>query len=395
MEITRTISRTLRGSLLITGTTIGAGMLGIPIITAPSGLAGAFLMTTLVWLFMLLTGLLLLEATLAMPKGTNFFALSEKYLGKSGKCLTGGLFIFLYTLLLIAYFAAGGPLLATLLGGSLSPKAALILFTLFFGVVIAISPKSIDRVNLFLSILMFCVLGAFFLIGIPSIEASNFSQGVMANFWMGAPILFGAFGYHNMIPSLVSYMEGDSRALRNSIVIGVTIPFVVYLLWQLLILGTIPKEMIESTMQQGLPITFALAEVIQNPLVIFLGQLFGFLAIVTSVLGVAFSYIDFLAEGFKTKAKGGVRCLLTLLTIGLPFGVALANPKIFEYALSIAGGFGEALINGVIPIALVASMRYVKNQSSSYRTPVGKWGLVALLGFAVWVMGIEFHFLFF
>lgn len=52
----------LGGTLLITGSCVGAGMLGLPILTGLSGFAPSLVMFVLVWLFMTITGLLLVEA---------------------------------------------------------------------------------------------------------------------------------------------------------------------------------------------------------------------------------------------------------------------------------------------------------------------------------------------
>ena len=101
------VSKVIRGGLLIAGTTIGAGMLGLPLVTAEAGFIPAVVVTVLVWALMLLTGLLYMEATLWCQDGANILSISEKYLGTFGKVICGVLFTFLYYSLMIAYFAAG------------------------------------------------------------------------------------------------------------------------------------------------------------------------------------------------------------------------------------------------------------------------------------------------
>ena len=78
-------NKTLSGTLLISGTTIGAGMLGIPLLTAKAGFLPAVAITIGCWLFMLATGYLYLEATLWMYEGANVLSISRRFLGKSGK----------------------------------------------------------------------------------------------------------------------------------------------------------------------------------------------------------------------------------------------------------------------------------------------------------------------
>jgi len=91
-----------------------------------------------------------------------------------------------------------------------------------------------------------------------------------------------------------------------------------------------------------------------------IARFFAFFAIVTSVLGVSFSMVDFLGDGFKIVKRTGLKRIgLTLLTFFPPFLFAWINPHIFDTALGIAGGIGEALLNGILPVLLVWSGRYI------------------------------------
>ncbi len=169
------IGRVISGSLLIAGTTVGAGMLGIPLLTAQAGFWPAWTITGLTWLFMLLTGLLMLEATLWMPTGSHVLSISQRFLGRKGKVLTGALFIFLYYSLLTAYFAAGAPLLSKGLLALTGLSLMGIWSTLFFGVIfiliVSAGARWIDRTNM---ILITGMVGAYVLlvgIGAPEVES--------------------------------------------------------------------------------------------------------------------------------------------------------------------------------------------------------------------------------
>ncbi|HUD01475.1 MAG TPA: aromatic amino acid transport family protein, partial [Rhabdochlamydiaceae bacterium] len=61
MHIVRNLGHVVGGTLLIAATTIGVGMLGLPIATGPGGFVPATFVYILTWFFMLCTGLLLLE----------------------------------------------------------------------------------------------------------------------------------------------------------------------------------------------------------------------------------------------------------------------------------------------------------------------------------------------
>lgn len=397
MDIALKSFRIFRCSLLISGTTIGAGMLGIPLVTAAAGFYPAILITTLVWLFMVISGLYLLEATLARPHGSSFLSLAQDYLGVKGRTVTGFLFLFLYYFLMVAYFAAGAPLLAgvfeNVLGTEISLLVAYLLFGGLFGIIVAIGPKSIDAVNVVLTIAMaivwvFLIWSASFAVSSTRFSVSNPGQMIFA-----MPILFSAFGYHNIIPSLCGYMKNDRTVLRLSILIGTVIPFTVYIVWQWLIMGSVDSAVIANTLSDGKPVTEVLTEITGRSFVAPLGRLFALLAISTSVLGVSFSIVDFLKDGLARQKKSLNRALITFFVFFPPFCLCLYDPKIFDRALSIAGGVGEALLNGLIPVAFAYILRYKMKSRIEYEVGGGRLalGLMALL--SVFVMGVEAYLL--
>lgn len=345
----------LSGSLLIAGTTIGAGMLGIPLITGQAGLFPALLITIAVWLYMLCTGLLFLEVMLWMPKGSNILSMAERFLGQKGKWLSGAMFIFLYYCLMVAYFAAGAPLLGSLLGLDAQNITTYLLFGGIFGAIVAIGPKWIDRSNMVLTLTMVVFFFLLIIFGMRGIDTSRFDYTNYKPLLFASPFLFSAFGFHNIIPPLTEYLKRDVKVLRASIVLGTVIPLIFYILWQVLIIGSIPQDLLSKTLAAGEPVTSALPA---HTYVKGIGDAFALFAIITSTIGVAFSLVDFLGDGFKVKRTGIVRIGLTLLTFGPPLFFALIDPTIFDKALSLAGGFGEAFLNGFLPVWLVLLGRY-------------------------------------
>ena len=136
------------------------------------------------------------------------------------------------------------------------------------------------------------------------------------------------------------------------------IPLIVYLVWQWLALGTVSPLIMEGVRASGGTAATALALVATSKSVALFAQCFAFFAIVTSLLGVAFSMIDFLADAWKVSATGRRRFFLTLLTFLPPFIFSLCDPAVFITALQVAGGLGESTLNGLIPIAFLWVGRY-------------------------------------
>jgi tyrosine-specific transport protein len=385
-------------TLLISGTTIGAGMLAIPLVTASSGFLPAFFVTFLVWLFMFLTGILFLEATLWMHKDANVLSMSKRFLKNKGKFIAGSTFIFLYYCLMIAYFAAGAPLLAAFIDVvfqiTLKGWIVYAIFGLLFGTVVGIGIKFVDRVNYILMVSLFISYVALVVAGNKNVSFEKLYFQNWTNVFFAMPVLFSAFGYHNVIPSLTFHFNQNEKLMRYSIFCGTIIPFIIYIFWQYLIIGVVPSSIIDQTLKAGKPITEALQAITGIGWVQAMGRIFALFAIITSMLGVSFSVVDFLGDGLKMKRYGKDRFLLCLLTFIPPFVLTSLDPSIFVLAISIAGGFGEAFLNGILPILLVWVGRYKKNLKSSYTLFGGRITLFILLLVGFLVMALEVVYIF-
>lgn len=391
--------RILSGTLLISGTTIGAGMLGIPLVTAASGFLPGVLITSLVWFFMYCTALLFLEVTLWMPDGSNVLSMSKKFLGPYGRLFSGALFIFLYYCLMVAYFDAGAPLFArafSFFGFSLSPILSFVLFGASFALIVTLGPKSIDRTNVIISVAM--IAAWFLLIGSGASEVKQAPLKVVEwqKMFLAMPVLFSAFGFHNVIPSLSTYLKRDRKALRRSIFWGSLIPLLVYIVWQWLIIGAIPHKDIVDAFKEGIAISDSFQTQLSHPYFSTFTRFFAFFAIVTSMLGVSFSMVDFLGDGLKVKKRVGLsRLFLSMLTFVPPMVFSIFYPDIFANALGVAGGFGEALLNGLLPISLLWVGKYVWKLKADLKWLENRLMLTLLALYALFVIGLETYYLFF
>ncbi|NDD58222.1 MAG: hypothetical protein EBZ47_03080 [Chlamydiae bacterium] len=372
-------------TLMVAGTTIGAGMLGMPLATAKAGFWPAVGMTIMVWAFMLTTGLLLLEVCLKVPQGKNILSLSKYFWGNQGKGLIGSLFAFLYYCLLVAYFAAGSLLISSIF--QLPSFISLVMFCLIFGGVVSLGPKWIDKVNFLLTLFMFSTYALLIYWGGQAVDLRKLTTCNMEASLLATPVLFSAFGYHNVIPSLANYVSGNKKVLRISLIAGTTIALIVFLLWQWIIIGSIPQDALGKTMQQGLPVTAALQVVLGRPEIFIAGQCFAFFALTTSLLGVCFSMVDFLAEIFHPNSRWNTKEFLTLCTFIPPFICVCLNPHIFDKALGVAGGIGEAFLNGFIPIAFFTLIK-LKNDPLQ-KVASKQWGLGILVVFCTLVFAVE------
>lgn len=378
----------LGGTLLVAGTSIGAGMLALPVLTAAGGFLPALAIYFLCWLFMSCTGLILLELCLEMPPGANLVSIAELYLGPPGKIIAWILYLFLFYCLSVAYISGGGGLLLGWLGSSLPSWMGNLLFTFLLAPFVYQGAKKVDRLNHFLMvglILSFLIFVGFCL---PEVEFDLLHRSNWAFSLISLPVVFTAFSYQGVIPSLTAYLKRDAKSIRISIVGGTTIAFLIYIVWEFLILGVIPFEGnfgLQKTKELGLSAVAPLQNHLASSFIPLLGQLFAFFAITTSFLGVTLGLLDFLADGLKKAKKGWSHVQLALLTFGPPLVIAILYPSLFLTALNFAGGIGCALLLGLLPIVMVWIARY--RAKSPFLAPPqlwgGKWVLFFLLVFVL------------
>ena len=373
---------------------MGAGMLAIPLMTGMSGFFPAMLINTFCWLFMMATGLLFLEVTLWMPDGSNVLSMAERFLGPVGKILGGIFFLFLYYCLMISYIAGGAPLFSeairSLLGFDLSISMGYIVFTAILAATVLTGAWFVDRVNWMLMVGL--ILAFILLIGFGASDVNP--HFLLHKKWglsfFAAPVLFSAYGFHNVIPSLSMYLKRNRRQLRLAVILGTTLPFVVYSAWQWLIIGSVPMDQLQIAASRGIPVSRIMAEVTETPWVGQMALFFGFFAIVTSLMGVSLSMVDFMGDGFHIeKRTGWVRFGLVILVFGPPALLAAQNPTIFVVALGVAGGIGEAFLNGLLPIAMVWIGRYHFKLEGKSLVFGGRGVLSLLLVFTLLIMTLE------
>ena len=141
-----TRKKIFNASLLVAGTTIGAGMLALPIVLSASGFLPSLFVFFICYTFMLATGLLLVEALVWFKGEYNLISLASALLGKPGKWLSWILYLFLFYTLSVAYTAGGADILQVVF--KLPKWVAEILFVGFFSFfVMIITPKCIMSIH--------------------------------------------------------------------------------------------------------------------------------------------------------------------------------------------------------------------------------------------------------
>lgn len=384
----------LGGILLVAGCCIGAGMLGLPVLSAQAGFKPSLVMFFICWLFMLLTGLLLLEVNLWFGKEISLITMAERTLGPIGKAVSWFVFLFLFYSLMVAYVAASGSLItdfiASATGYHWHHGVGGLLFSLLFGILLYLGTGAVDLFNRFLMIGLVLSYVILVSMGARHVQPALLQHRDWSAATMVIPAAILSFGFHNLVPSLTTYFHGHVKALKGVIIIGSALPLLIYLVWEWLILGMVPLQNFQVALDKGEIATEALQNAVGTSWVVDVAQAFAFFAIVTSFLSVALSFIDFLADGLKVKKTPKGKVILALLVLVPPFLCALLYPTIFLQALNTAGGFGAVILFGILPALMVWKGRYTQQLGLPQIVPGGKPLLIAVIAFSIWVMALQF-----
>lgn len=380
-------------AFLVAGTSIGAGMLALPIISAAyGGFFPSILVYIISWAIMSATGLLFLEISLDMKKDSNLISMSDRYFGKKGKIFTWIIYLFLFYCLSVAYISGGSSIIEGVIGSFFSKSTYALIFTILFGFFVYIGALAVDRINILLMIGLIVSYLFFVFIGANNVNLSNFFVYDFKPFGFSFPVILLSFGYQGIIPSLTYYMKKDAKKIREAILIGTSIAFVVYFIWSFLIFGIVPiegkfglKEAFFKNQNAIMPLKYY----VKTKYIYNIGQFFGFFSITTSFLGVTLGLFDFISDGFKIPKKGIKKVLIAFLTFFPPLLVTLINPNLFIRALNYAGGIGGTLLLILLPTIMVFSKRYIKKEKASHQLFGGRPFLIFISIFVFFVIFIE------
>lgn len=355
----------ISATFLVGGTIIGGGMLALPVVTGISGFWPSATLMLVCWLMMTLTALLFMEVSLWMEEGVHVISMTSRILGPAGKWVAWVLYLFICYASLVGYAAGGGVMIADVLDRimniSISNDFGALVFMGLFGTAFYFGNKVVGRINAMLFTAMIASYAGLVGMGINEVKPSLLNYKNWQPAILAIPVILTSFSFQTMVPSLTPYLKRHKNSLRIAIVGGTTIALLVYLVWQWLMLGIVPVEGengLAEALRLGEPATQFVTEHVHGLYLAYVVQFFAFFALVTSFLGMGLGLFDFLSDGLKIEEKGVGKFWLTLL-IGLPtLFFATQFERIFLLAFDATGGYGDSILNGLIPVMLVWVGKY-------------------------------------
>ena len=390
-------AKIIGGILLITGTSIGGGMLALPVATAGGGLVYAALFLFLCWLTMTLSALFMLEVNLWLPKGSNLISMARSTLGKKGEMTAWVSYLFLLYTLMSAYISGGSDILQSVLS-AIHVNSPYWLTTVAFVAALGTIVKSgIQRVDQANRLLMLAKLGIFFFLLVviaPKAKLSYLSHGHLSTMTSSIMVLIASYGFASIVPSLRDYFDNDIKTLKRVVIIGSLIPLVCYLAWIAVIMGAIPQTKLAQLMQGGHTVSHlvqALKEATGNPFLAHSFASFSAVCMLTAFLGVSLGLFDFLADGLKLKKQGSQSHLIFLATFLPPLLIVLINPNVYLKAIHYAGVCCVLLLIALPSLMLYRGRYQLSFQSTHLKVRINKSLIVGVMLLSVALIFLAFQ----
>ena len=332
----------------LSGTIIGAGILGLPYIFAKSGFLIGTFWIILITAIMLFTNLTLAETTLRTRGRHQLTGYAEKYLGKWGKRLMFTAVAFGIYSALLAYLIGEGESLAKIIPGNTSP----IIFGFFFWIILTLllsrGLKELKQIETYGVIAIITIILGIFIKFLPQIQPGNLTIYNLQNFTLPIGVVLFAFLGFTSIPELRKEIKGQEKLLKKAIIIGTLLPATLYIIFTATFVGILGNEITEvATLSFG-------------PLITILGIFTMF----TAYFVLSFSLQSTFRYDLKLSKRK--RFILTSL-VPLILYVITTKLKIITFTLIL--GIGGVISGGLTGILILLMAKKSKSSTRSKAEP--------------------------
>lgn len=346
---TARLPSTVWGTLIISGTIIGAGMFSLPVVMSGAWFVWSSALLIVTWVCMLLSGLLFLEASLHYPAGASFDTVTRDLLGRSWNVLNGLSVAFVLGILTYAYISASGAIIQHTLSQlsiSLSARLSGFGFALVVALFIWLGTAMVSRMTLILlgaKVITFLMIFGGLLWHIEPatlLDSHGADNHYLRYLWMVIPFCLASFGYHGNISGLVSYYNKNAARVSRCLIYGTLLALMIYFIWIVGTMGNIPRDEFKEIAAKGGNIDVlvaALSGVLHSPSLNLLLDIFSNFAVACSFLGVSLGFFDYLADLLKFDRSAIGRLKTTVATFIFPLTAAMIWPDGFLLAIGYAG----------------------------------------------------------
>jgi tyrosine-specific transport protein len=332
----------------LSGTIIGAGILGLPYIFAQSGFIIGTTWLLLFTAIMLFINLTLAETSLRTRGRHQITGYAKKYLGKKTEKITFIAIAFGMYSALLAYLIGEGQSIAQLIPGNTHPIFFGFFFWAFTTALLQKGIKELKKVETYGVSLIILIIISIFIIYAPQINPENLTTYDPQNITLPiGVVLFALLGFSS-IPELRTEIQGQEKLLKKAIIIGTLIPATLYILFTATFIGVLGKNITQvATLSFG-------------PIITILGIFTMFTAYFVHSFVLQATY-KFDLKLSKTKTF--------MLTSVLPLALYLAITTLNLATFTTILGIGGVISGGTTAIIILLIARKSKHSTRNSKKP--------------------------
>lgn len=369
----------LRATAVLVGTMVGVGIFGIPFSFAKAGFWIGFLFLLGIGAVTLFLNFIYGEIILRTHGSHQMVGYTQRYLGNVWKRILFFAIILNTYAALLAYVIIAGEFLPNVLSSIFYASSGTfsICFFAVASILVLFGVKTISRVELVLSVLFLVVILLILGFGASKINFSNFSS-INPEFWFFPyGVLLFAFGGLPAIPIQRQILTDQEAKLKRSVLSAVIAVGILYFIFGFTVLG-ISGETTSPDAIGGLIDSL-------GGRMVFLGSLFGVLAVSTSYLMLGTALLDIFHLDYGLDRK-----ISWFLVISPPLALFLGGLRNFIDVISLAGAVAVGL-EAVVLIFVFIKAKTHGDRIPEYSMKVPAWTLYFMA--LVFVGGIVYTFI--
>ncbi len=354
---------------MITGMTIGAGILGIPYVVAQVGIWIGLAYILALGIVMLFLNLMIGEITVRTKESFQLPGLVGKYLGGWAKVLMSIIIISSGLGTLLAYLVGEGESLSGIFGGD--PAWWTIIFWTVGSVLVWRGLQTVKVFEKILSILVIGIILGLSFAFLPHIQVVNFSYLNWGKFFLPYGVILFALHASPSIAEAHALLPDSQRHFRKALIFGTLIPVFVYIIFALAVVGVMGKETTEIA-------TLGLGNRFGSWVRIF-ANIFAVFAMGTGFMGLGIALKQSMVWDWKVSPF-----LATFLVILFPLGFFMAGWRNFVDILGVVGGLFLGIEAILMTLVYWKAKKTGDLPADRYSLPLAR--LLTVLVFAVFTI---------
>ncbi len=346
---------------ILTGTTIGAGFLGLPYVISKSGFLIGAVYIIAIGLIVMFTNLCLGEVSLRTKGNHQLTGYSEKYLGKYGKIAMFFSTIFGIYSALLAYLIVEGESISQLIFKTTEFSFHLgLLFWLLMTALLYLGFSSLKKFEKFGLLIKISLVVLIFIISSQKINLQNVSY-INSNFmFLPFGVVLFSFLAFSAMPELELMLKKQEYRMKKAIIISSVISILVYLAFTFSVVSSLGKNTPEIS-------TLALGNIF---------IILGIIAIFTAYLVLSFAIKNMFFLDFKLSEKNSL-FIASIIPLVLFIATKAFNLASFTQILGISGTVSGGL-TGILAILMNRKAKKLGNRKPEYKIKLSQLIIILL-----------------